>query len=101
MLAALFRLAPFLAEEKARTSGGTRAASAPFLRERDTRCAEDHHRDQDNCRAPHVDLLLLVTCCLLLVTSKFWLRYLPTMCAVDRSFSAQMNSISSPLGTIF
>src|SRR5215467_3618335 len=58
MLAALFRLAPFLAEEQARTPGGARAASTTFLSERDTRCAEDHHRNYNNCRAPHVDLLV-------------------------------------------
>jgi hypothetical protein len=48
MLAALFRLAPLLAEEEAGTPGRTRAASASFLSECHTRRAEDHHRNHDN-----------------------------------------------------
>jgi hypothetical protein len=41
MFAALFRLAPLLAKEQAGTPGRTRAASASFLSQRDTRCAEN------------------------------------------------------------
>jgi hypothetical protein len=94
MLAAFFRLAPFLAEEEAGPSCWTSAASASFLSERDARHSQNDHRRYDHNRAPHVDLL--ITCDLFLATC-----YLPIICAVDRSFSAQMNSISSPPGTIF
>src|SRR5215471_4293118 len=75
MLAALLRLAPFLAEEKARTPGGTRSASASFLSERDTRCAEDRHRNYNDCRAPHVNLLII---CYLLLAPRSSLLVLGT-----------------------